>query len=141
MSKTLGGYSPKNMDDEGHIAADGGHVAGACNTLGEFVRSLEDGQFDADCYEAIKELTADMREHAFNNGGLSKGKVTITLDFRQEGTITEIKSAFKTVSPEPKRAKSVMWPTSGNRLSRTNPQQQQLFGIRDVSGSSDVRDI
>lgn len=140
MGKTSSGFRPTN-EEEGHTAADGGYVAGACNTMGEFVRSLEDGQFDADCYEAIKELSADMHEHSFNNGGLAKGKVTITLDFRQEGTITEIKSTFKVAGPAPKRPKSVMWHTSDHRLSPTNPQQQQLFGIRDVTGTSEIRDV
>lgn len=139
MGKTAGGYRPTATDDSS-TAADGGHVPGACNTLGEFVRSLEDGQFDADCYEAIKELSVQMRDHAWNTGGMAKGKIAITLDFSQEGAMTEIKAAFKVTSPASKRPKSVMWSVSDNRLSRTNPQQQQLFGIRDVSGDAGYRD-
>lgn len=138
MGKTAGGFRPTT--DESSTAADGGHVPGACNTLGEFVRSLEDGQFDADCYEAIKELSVQMREHAWNSGGMAKGKVSITLDFSQEGMMTEIKAAFKVTSPASKRPKSVMWGTSDNRFSRTNPQQQQLFGVRDVTGETNLRD-
>lgn len=118
-------------------AADGGHVPGACNTLGEFIRSLEDGQFDADCYEQIKDLSAALAEHAWRNGGKSKGKATITLDFNQDGGVTEIKANFKVAKPEDRRPKSVMWRTEDNRFTRTQPNQQQLFGIRDVSGSSE----
>lgn len=118
-------------------AADGGHVPGACNTLGEFIRSLEDGQFDADCYEQIKDLSAALAEHAWRNGGKSKGKATITLDFNQDGGVTEIKANFKVSKPEDRRPKSVMWRTEDNRFTRTQPNQQQLFGIRDVSGSSE----
>lgn len=121
--------------DQPARAADGGHVPGACNTLGEFVRTLEDGQFDADCYEAIKDLNAKLNEAAWASGGRSKGKVTITLDFAQEGGITEIRSAFKVTAPTDKRAKSVLWQTEDHRLTRTRPGQQQLFGIRDVGGS------
>lgn len=123
-----------------HQAADGGRVPGACNTLGEFVRSLEDGQFDCDCYEAIKDLSAALHEHAWANGGMAKGKVTITLDFKQEGGVTEIKAAYKVGKPEARRAKSVMWTTEDHRMTRTRPNQHQLFGIRDVSGSSGLRD-
>lgn len=123
-------------------AADGGHIPGACNTLGEFVRSLEDGQFDADCYTAIKDLSAAMNEHAWNNGGKAKGKVTVTLEFIQEGVLTEIKSAFKVTSPDARRPKSVMWTTEDHRFTRTRPGQEQLFGIRDVSGGAgDLRDV
>lgn len=121
-------------------AADGGHIPGACNTMGEFVRSLEDGQFDADVYEAIKGLSAAMHEHAWNNGGKAKGKVTITLDFAQEGGVTEIKAQFKVSQPEAKRPKSIMWATEDHRMTRTRPGQAQLFGIRDVSGSAGLRD-
>ena len=126
--------------DQPSKVADGGHVPGACNTLGEFVRSLEDGQFDADCYEAIKDLSAALHEHAWSNGGKAKGKVTIALDFTQEGGVTEIKASFKVAQPEAKRPKSIMWTTEDHRMTRTRPGQQQLFGIRDVSGASGVRD-
>ncbi|RKF23359.1 hypothetical protein D6851_02490 [Altericroceibacterium spongiae] len=131
---------PDATIDQPSVAADGGHVPGACNTLGEFVRSLEDGQFDADCYDAIKDLAATMQEHAWRSGGKSKGKITITLDFVQEGGVTEIKAKFKAAKPEASRAKSIMWATEDHRMTRTRPGQKQLFGIRDVSGSAPMRD-
>jgi hypothetical protein len=117
-------------------AVDGGVVPGTCNTLGEFVRTLEDGQFDADCYSEITQLGAALTEHAWQNGGKAKGKVTITLEFAQEGGITEIKSSFKVAGPVERRPKSVLWQTEDNRFTRTRPGQHQLFGIRDVSGPS-----
>lgn len=123
------------------IAADGGHVPGACNTLGEFIRSLEDGQFDADAYAAIKRLSAALKSTAMTNGGKAKGKVTIALDFAQEGSVTAIKATFKVAQPEAPRPKSIMWTTDDNRLSRSRPGQNELFGIRDVSGASDFRDV
>ncbi|MCW2395864.1 MULTISPECIES: hypothetical protein [unclassified Sphingobium] len=127
--------------DNSTRAADGGRVPGACNTLAEFIRNLEDGQFDADCYQEVKELAANMTEHAWNNGGKAKGKLTITLDFIQEGGIVEIKSAFKVVAPVDRRPKSVMWMTEDNRFTRTRPGQQEMFGIRDVSGSAQTRSV
>lgn len=115
-------------------AADGSHMPGACSTLGEFIRSLEDGQLDADCYAQIKELSAAMNDQA-RHLGASKGKVTITLDFKQEGQITYIKAAYKVVMPEEPRAKSVMWTTEDHRFTRSQPGQGALFGVRDVSGA------
>jgi len=122
--------------DQPTKAADGGHVPGACNTLGDFVRSLEDGQFDVDAYAAIKRLSAALTATAMSNGGKAKGKVTISLDFEQEGSVTQIKAAFKVALPEARRPKSVMWKTDDNRLSRSRPGHGELFGIRDVSGST-----
>ena len=125
----------------GERAADGGHVPGACNTLGDFIRSLEDGQFDADAYAAIKKLSAALKATAMTQGGKAKGKVTIALDFEQEGAVTAIKASFKVATPEGRRPKSIMWSTDDNRLSRSRPGQSELFGIRDVSGASDLRDV
>ena len=128
--------------DQPNRAADGGRVPGACNTLGEFVRTLEDGQFDADCYGAIRDLAAKLNEHAQHNGGKSKGKVVITLEFSQEAAISEIRSSFKVTEPVEKRAKSVLWQTEDHRFTRTRPGQHQLFGFRDVTGErAPVRDI
>ena len=124
-------------------AADGGPVPGACNTLGEFIRTVEDGQFDADCYVAIRDLNAKMAECAWRSDGKAKGKVTITLDFTRDGGITEIKSAFKVTPPSERRAKSHLWLTEDNRFTRTQPGQRQLFGIVDVAvaSSTPVRKI
>lgn len=123
-------------------AADGGHVPGACNTLGAFIASLEDGQFDADAYAAIKKLSAGLKAAATVNGGKAKGKVTISLDFEQEGAVTAIKATFKVTQPEARRPKSIMWSTDDNRLSRSRPGQNELFGIRDVTGTGgDFRDV
>ena len=71
---------------------------------------------------------------------VAKGKVTISLDFTQEGGVTEIKANFKVAQPEARRPKSIMWTTEDHRMTRTRPGQQQLFGIRDVSGSAGMRD-
>lgn len=122
-------------------AADGGHVPGACNTMGEFIRTLEDGQFDADCFDAVKDLNAKLNEAAWANGGKAKGKIAITLDIAQEGGITEIRSTFKVTEPAGKRAKSVLWQTEDHRPTRTRPGQAQLFGIREVGGgASQIRE-
>lgn len=132
--------TPEIPGETPYRAPDGGHVPGACNTLGEFMRTLEDGQFDADCYEAIKALGAALSQHAWANGGKSKGKVTISLAFTQDGGVTEIRSDFKVTEPPGNRLKSVLWQTEDHRLTRTRPGQYEMMGIRDVSGGG-KRDI
>lgn len=121
-------------------AADGGYVPGACNTLGEFIASLEDGQFDADVQAQLKELAAAMNDQTRTYGG-SKGKLTITIDFKQEAQIVYMKAAYKVAMPEEPRAKSVFWTTEDNRFTRSQPNQHHLFGVRDAAGrSSGFRD-
>ena len=127
--------------DQGYRAADGGHVPGACNTLGDFVRSVEDGQFDADVFGKLRDLNAALSDHAHHNGGKAKGKLVLSFDFNQDGGVTEIKSALKVTMPEERRPKSVMWLTEDNRPTRTRPNQRELFGIRDASAPAGrVRD-
>ena len=121
-------------------AADGLYVPGACNTLGEFISSLEDGQFDADVQTKLKELAAAMNEQTRTLGG-SKGKLTITVDFKQEAQIVYMKASYKVALPEEPRAKSVFWTTEDNRFTRSQPNQHNLFGVRDALGrSSGFRD-
>lgn len=116
----------------GGRAADGGHVPGACNTTGEFISSIEDGQFDADVQGALRELAARMNDQTRALGG-SKGKITITIDFKQEAQILTLKAAYKVVYPEEPRPKSIMWTTEDNRFTRSQPNQGALFGVRDAS--------
>lgn len=129
------------QDDGPKVAVDGGIVPGTCNTLGEFVRTLEDGQFDQDCYAAIRDLSAKLNEHAWNSGGKAKGKIVITLDIAQEGAVSEIRSSYKVTEPTEKRAKSILWTTEDHRFTRTRPGQHQLFGIRDVTTPNEVRSV
>lgn len=128
------------IETGGTRAADGGHVSGACNTLGQFISSLEDGQFDADIHEQLRDLAAAMNDQARVLGG-SKGKLQITIDFKQEAQIVYVKGSYKLTMPEEPRVKSILWTTEDNRFTRSQPNQHQLFGVRDVSGrSAAVRD-
>jgi hypothetical protein len=120
-------------------AADGQHLPPAANSFGEFVRFLEDGQLDAELTEALKKMASDMSHNAIESGGKAKGKVTLTLEFALEGRVFTIGAKHKVDVPEPKRPKSVMWSTKDGRFTPSNPQQGQLFGVREV-GSPGMRD-
>lgn len=70
-----------------------GHVLGGCNTLGEFVQSPKDGQFDADCYESIKNLSVRMREHICDSGDASKDSLQ-----RHHRALTWLKNVARALS-------------------------------------------
>ena len=120
-------------------AADGSRLPPAANTFADFVRFLEDGQFDAELSNALQELNTEMSHVAIESGGKAKGKLTLTLDFALEGKVFTISSKHKVDVPEPKRPKSVMWSTQDGRFTPSNPQQGQLFGVREV-GAPGMRD-
>lgn len=122
-------------------AADGGRVMPAASTLGEFVNILEDGQFSADVYEDLKQLAADMHATALQSGGKAKGELTIKLKFTMEGAVFYIAPTHLVKAEEPKRPRTPMWTTEDNRFTPNRPHQGQLFGMRDVSGSTGVRDV
>ncbi|MCH4893986.1 hypothetical protein GO308_12760 [Sphingomonas sp. SFZ2018-12] len=121
-------------------AADGLRLPPAANSFGEFIRFLEDGQLDATLVEALRDLRNEMANVAIESGGKAKGKMTLTLDFALEGRVFTIGASHKVAIPEAKRPKSVMWSTEDGRFTPSNPQQDQLFGVREV-GSPGFRDV
>lgn len=108
-----------------------------------FLLMLEDGALHADLSEALRELNAEMNNHAHITGGKSKGRLTLDIDFSLDGAVFEITSDFKLKLPKSKRARSVAWSTPGNNFTPNNPKQMTLFGVRDVtsSGSGDIRNV
>lgn len=115
-------------------AADGNRMPPAANSFGDFVRFLEDGQLDAELSEVLRKMSSDMAHTAIENGGKAKGKLTISLDFALDGRVFTIKAKHKVDVPEAKRPQSVMWSTEDGRFTPSNPQQGQLFGVREVRG-------
>ncbi|WP_152997845.1 hypothetical protein ACNFJ7_02110 [Sphingomonas sp. HT-1] len=120
--------------------ADGGRMPPAANTFGDFVRFLEDGQFDVELTEVMKSLAGEMANAAIDSGGKSKGKLTLTFDFALEGRVFSIAAKHKVDLPVAKRPKSVMWTTEDMRFTPSNPAQGHLFGVREVGGAGGFRD-
>lgn len=113
-------------------AVDGGRMP-AASTFADFVRFLEDGQLDSSLSDELKRLASDMSATAIESGGKAKGKMTLTLDFALEGRVFTIRAKHKVDVPEAKRPNSVMWSTTDGRFTPSNPQQGNLFGVRDVA--------
>ena len=122
-------------------AADGNRLPPAANSFGDFIRFQEDGHLDAELSEALKQLASDMSHTAIESGGKAKGKMGLTFDFALEGRVFSIAAKYKVDVPEAKRPRSVMWSTEDGRFTPSNPQQGQLFGVREVSGPASFRDV
>jgi hypothetical protein len=121
-------------------AADGGMMPPAANSFVDFVRFLEDGQFDRELTEVLRQMASDMSNNAIDSGGKAKGKLTLTFNFALEGRVFSIASKHKVDLPEPARPKSVMWSTEDGRFTPSNPNQGQLFGVREIGGHTGFRD-
>ena len=121
------------------LAADGGRTYGAANTLADFVRMLEDGQFDADVTTELRDLAANLQDVARLNGK-SKGSLTIKVDFICENGFFRMQAQSKVAMPVEKRPASVAWATEDNRFTASKPNQGSLFGtVRDVTPKRNVR--
>lgn len=92
-----------------------------------FLSMLEDGNLHSDLSEALRSVNADMNNHAAENGGKSKAKMTIELEFLLDKGVFEIRSNFKVKSQEKKRERTIAWSTPGNNFTPHNPRQMNLF--------------
>lgn len=121
------------------IAADGSPLRQAASTFGEFINHLEDGQLGADAYLAIQKMHEDMHDVAVQSGGIAKGKMTLTIDFKLEGAVFHIATNFNVKTDQPKRPRSVMWTLPDGRFTPHKPYQGELFGVRHVDGDAEIR--
>ncbi len=120
-------------------AADGRALRPAASTFGQFIGFLEDGQFDADVALALKDMAAELQDIAATQG-TAKGKLTVEVDFKVDNGMFVIAAKHKVKLPDPVRPRSVAWTTEDNRFTPHKPNQGQLFGVRDVTPRSGLRD-
>lgn len=120
-------------------AADGRPIRPAASTFGQFIGFLEDGQFDADVAQDLKDMAAELQDLAAAQGS-AKGKLTVVVDFKVENGMFIIAANHKVKLPDQHRPKSVAWTTDDNRFTPHKPNQGQLFGVRDVTSRAGLRD-
>jgi hypothetical protein len=118
------------------VAADGGPAAFAAGNLGDLLNQAEDGQFGADVMVEMRGLIRKMVEMAEASGNKQKGRLTINLDFRTEGDAFFVIGSHKITPPKETRRQTIMWPNEKGNLGRSQPNQRQLFGIRQVGGTA-----
>lgn len=122
-------------------AADGQRLYGAAATFGQFFGFLESGQFDADAYMAFQDLGHGVKAAAIDNGGKAKGKMQISIELEVEGDAVFLRPSFKITLPDAgKRPRTISWQLPDGRFTPNKPYQEQLFGMRDVSGGGAMRD-
>lgn len=123
-------------------AADGGMMPHAAMNAGDALNMIEDGQFSADLHEQLVDLAATMSDQAAMTGKKVKGKVTITLDFENEGGVFRAVGKFAVKKPELPRRPTLLWTNERNAFQRSQPRQGGFFGVREVEvPKGDVRVI
>lgn len=125
---------------ENLVAADGGRLHPTAHTLADFVRMVEDGQFDADVTHDMREMAVELENMFMAQGG--KLKATITLKFELTREIDGyylIAGTHSIKLPKVNRKRSLAWLTQDNLFTPQMPNQGQFFGVRDVMPSRAAR--
>lgn len=117
-------------------AADGGLVKGAANNAGDFINMIEDGQFSADLNRDLAELAAKMSDLCAATGKKQKGRVTIQVDFTTEGPVFMAVGKYAIKAPEEKRKPTLLFTDTSNFFTRSQPNQRQFFGVREVESTA-----
>lgn len=128
---------PVNAPDGNPLPKRSGHTS-------DVLRMLEDGEFDVEMSQKMRDLIHVMESHAHGNKGVAKGKLTITLDFALANGVFVLTPDFKVKEPVAKRAGTALFAAENGSLGRNPPGQAALFGVRPVRDDferSEVRDI
>ena len=104
------------------------------------VAQLEDGALHQELTKEVIDLVANLQDHARDQGGKPKGKITLTIDLKYADGMFDVQSDFKIASPKATRRRTVLWATPDNNLSRANPRQQEL-PLRTVADNAAVKAV
>lgn len=111
------------------------------STFSQLLGALNDGELHQDMSEDMREMVAKLHDHAREHGGKPSATMTLTVEMKLDGGLIMVKAEAKTKLPKSERARSVFWATPENNLSRRNPRQPDLPGIRDVTSDTRVRSV
>jgi hypothetical protein len=91
------------------------------------VSDLEDGHLHADLSREVQDIVGELNNAFANVGGKPKASLTLKLDFTlEDGGIITIAADTKKVLPRTVRARTFMYATPENNLTRRNPRQPEL---------------
>lgn len=113
----------------------------APRSFGVFLRTLNEGECEADLSREMNELLAKLRALAEEDNGSAKGSLVLTLNFEVDvKDQCEIGYFIKTKEPTPTRHKANVWLNKSGNVVFENPRQQKL-PLREVpKGSTELRD-
>ena len=110
----------------------------APRSFSAFLGMLEDGTLNDELSKELRDLNAEMNNHALNYGSKAKGKVTLNIEFVLEKGVFQIQSKYKVDKPKAPRLMSIAWSTPGNNFTPHNPKQGDMF--KDVNNKK-IRNV
>lgn len=120
------------MDARNVMAADGNPQPKRSGYVSDVIRMLDEGQFNADVSEDMRDLTAYLHEYAKRNKGSAKGKLVITLDFVIGNNAMVVAPTHTVKKPVEKRAGTMLFMAENGSLGVNPPTQSPLIGNRPI---------
>lgn len=134
---------PQTGEVIGPQAADGSRSMPAAHSLADFLRMLNQGEFDAEVSDALIAHNEEIENIVLNQGVAAKikSKLTITVDIERTADGFYLLSPdFAIKMPKIKRQRTLSYLTGDNKFTPNAPRQGQLFGqIRDVTPARVIR--
>ena len=103
------------------------------------LRMFEGGELSSDLAEKLRDLNANLSEHAATNSKAT-GRLTLTISLTHEKGLVTVITDITTKEPKTRRAPTALWLTPGNNLSRQDPRQMEM-GPRALAGDSAPKDV
>ena len=116
-------------------SADGGYRYPSATTLTDFVFMLNDGAFNQDAADKLKELAEGLEELGCDTGKKVKGKLTLNVEVEREvdGVYFFTPQLVVKLPPE-KVQRTIGWVTGDNKFTPNKPNQGNLFGtVREIA--------
>ncbi|BBK30274.1 hypothetical protein EDC65_2280 [Stella humosa] len=110
------------------------------HTFAQFIGTAEDGELHQDLSDQLVEIVAALENHVRDRGGKPSATLALTIGFKLDNGLLEVRAEYKIKLPKSERAKSVFWTTPENHLSRRNPRQQEL-PLRSIDDRREVRSV
>lgn len=106
-------------------------------TFTETMKDLRGGSADIDASQALAELVQAVRDTGRSGSLLVEIKLKpVTAN---DGTQLIVEDVIKVKKPMPQRGNTVLFTTGDNALSRKDPRQPELSGLRDVNKVADFK--
>ena len=106
---------PESPPDPGEIAS-----------FAQFVQNLDEGGLHHDLTTEITTIVEELNDARQAGASNPKASLPIKLSVSLDGQTIDVVGDFTTKLPKVKRERSVFWTTAKNKLSRSNPTQQNL---------------
>ena len=106
------------------------------NSFCRLIETLENGELHSDLTNTLDSIIKEMDDHLLAHHMQSKATLKLELNFThdRDGTV-KIQAKVDKKLPASPRCPTFTWIGGGNKLQRTDPNQENLFNIKSIEDS------